>query len=155
MPSLKGTRPSKIEGRVCWREPGEPPLFYLARNADVEGLRSRCGVAPTVSARPRARTAISTISRKWRPGDRQADRSDRRHPQGRDRQRDPRIYRDVCGHGPRCSPEGVDELADWFETLAKAGKWPSAASERCLTRLIHQRLEEDHDRRETWTQELT
>jgi len=55
--------------------------------------------------------------------------------------------------------EGFDEIADWFETLAKAGKSHAGRFQKARfdlngsIRTIRRKLE--HDRRETWTQRLT
>jgi rubrerythrin len=55
--------------------------------------------------------------------------------------------------------ESFDEIADWFETLAKVGKSHAGRFQKARfdlngsIRAIRRKLE--HDRRETWTQRLT
>jgi rubrerythrin len=53
--------------------------------------------------------------------------------QGRDRRRDARIHRHVPGHGQGRAREGFDEIADWFETLAKAERSHANRSRRLST----------------------
>jgi len=55
--------------------------------------------------------------------------------------------------------EGFDKIADWFETLAQAGKAHACRFKKARfdlngsIRTMRRKLE--HDRRETWTQRLT
>ena len=125
MPSLKGTRDrAESEGRVCRREPGELPLSLFRPKADVEGFNDLAAVFRSTAERKtgRAHGHLEYLEEVGDPatgkpigptGDiLKAAIASETHE-----------YIDMYpGMARVARQEGFDEIADWFETLAKAGK---------------------------------
>jgi len=83
------------------------------------------------------------------PATGQADRSDRDNLKAAIAS-ETHEYTDVYpGMARVARQEGFDEIADWFETLAKAGKSHAGRFRKALEENWN------HNRRETWTQRLT
>ena len=100
MPPLKGSKTElNLRDALAGESQANRRHLRLAGTTDVEGLNDVAAFRSTSEERSRKR---------------QADRSDGRQPQGRDRLRDPRIRRHLHGRGSRRPPEGFAELADWF-----------------------------------------
>ena len=131
MPSLKGTRTEQnLKDAFAGESRANRCFLRLAGNADVEGLRDLAAVLRSTAERKagRAQGHLDYLQ------------------EGVDPTRDPASgkpmgsagdipeaaiasetheYIDMyAGMARVARQEGVDELADWFETLAKAGKGP-------------------------------
>jgi len=116
--------PPKLERRVRRRVASNCRYLYFAKHAALEGHPDIAGLfRDTAKARPAtAHGHLDFPQAGGRPGDRQADRqhppqSAERHPR-----RDLRVHRDVPGLRKAARNEGFEEIAEWFETLARAEK---------------------------------
>ena len=130
MPSLKGTRTEQNLKEACAGESRAiRRCLCLARNADVEGFKDLAAVFRSTAER-KTRRALGHLDYLEEGGD----------PAGNPATGKPigptgeilkaaiaselHEYSDMyAGMARVARQEGVDEMADWFETLAKAGKW--------------------------------
>ena len=138
MPSLKGTETEQnLKDAFAGESQANRRYLYFARNADVEGFKDLAAVFRSTAERKtgHAHGHLDYLEEVGDPatgkpigptGDiLKAAIASETHE-----------YTDMYpGMARVARQEGVDEIADWFETLAKAGKWRMpAASERCSTR---------------------
>ena len=127
MPSLKGTRTEQnLKDAVAGESQASRRCLCLARKAEVEGFKDFAAALRSTAERKtgRAHGHLDHLEEGGGPatgkpigptGDilKAAIASETRE------------YVDMyAGMARVARQEGVDELADWFETLAKAGKWP-------------------------------
>lgn len=120
MPSLKGTRTEQnLKDAFAGESRANRRYLHLARNADVEGLKDLAAVLRSTAERKTGR-AHGHLDYLEQAGDQatgdilEATIASETHE-----------YIDMyAGMARVARQEGVDELADWFETLAKAGRWP-------------------------------
>lgn len=122
MPSLKGTRTEQnLQDAFAGESRANRRYLYLARNADVEGLKDLAAVLRSTAER-KTRRAHGHLDYLEKLGGTpigptgevlKAAIASEFHE-----------YTDMyAGMARVARQEGVDEMADWFETLAKAGKW--------------------------------
>ena len=127
MPSLKGTRTEQnLKDAFAGESRANRGYFRLARNADVEGLKNLAAVLRSIAERKSGR-AHGHLDYLQEVGDPAIGRPI--GPAGDILKAaiasETREYVDMyAGMARVARQEGVDDLADWFETLAKAGKWP-------------------------------
>ena len=138
MPSLKGTRTEQnLKDAFAGESRANRRYLCLARNADVEGLKDLAAVFRSTAERKagRAHGHLDYLEEVGDPatgkpigptGDiLKAAIASETHE-----------YIDMyAGMARVARQEGVDELADWFETLAKAGKWPVGRFRKVLDAL--------------------
>jgi len=120
---LKDPRPTNTSRM---RLPGNPrPIAVICISQPKRMWKARtmwlpCS-APPRKARPDTRTAIWNT---WKPAATPPPTCPSEppaQPEIRDRRRDPRVHRHVSAAWSKTArAEGFDEIADWFETLAKA-----------------------------------
>ena len=123
MPSLKGTRTEQnLKNAFAGESRVNRRYLRLARNADVEGFKDIAAVLRSTAERKieHAHAHLDHLEEGGAPaigpaGDiLKAAIASEIHE-----------YIDMyAGMARVARQEGVDDLADWFETLAKAGKWP-------------------------------
>jgi rubrerythrin len=138
MPSLKGTRTEQnLKNAFAGESRANRRYLRLARNADVEGLKEFAAVFRSTAERKIGcahghleylqEVGDPAIAKPIGPaGDllKAAIASETQE------------YIDMyAGMACIARQEGVDELADWFETLAKAGKWPVGRFRKVLDAL--------------------
>ena len=142
MPSLKGTRTEQnLKGAFAGESRANRRYLYLARNADVEGLKDLAAVLRSTAERKagRARGHLDYLEEVGDPaGDPATDKPI--GPTGDILKAaiasETHEYIDMyAGMARVARQEGVDELADWFETLAKAGKSHAARFRKALDAL--------------------
>ena len=142
MPSLKGTRTEQnLKDAFAGESRANRRYLRLARNADVEGLKDLAAVLRSTAER-KAGHAHGHLDYLEEGAD----------PTGNPATGKPlgpagdilkaaiasetHEYIDMyAGMARVARQEGVDELADWFETLAKAGKWPVGRFRKVLDAL--------------------
>jgi rubrerythrin len=134
MPSLKGTRTEQnLKDAFAGESQANRRYLYLARNADVEGLKDLAAVFRSTAERKAGRAHghldyLEEVTGK--PIDPTGDILKAAIAS------EPHEYVDMyAGMARVARQEGVDELADWFETLAKAGKWPVGRFRKVLDAL--------------------
>ena len=124
-PTLKD---SKTEANLKEAFAGESQAnrryLYFAQKADVEGYPDVAALFRSVAEGETGHAFghFDFLARGRRPGDRCRRRPDRGQPQVGHRGRDLRVLGDVPGLRPTARDEGFDEIAEWFETLARAEK---------------------------------
>jgi rubrerythrin len=138
MPSLKGTRTEQnLKDAFAGESQANRRCLCLARKADVEGFNDLAAVFRS-TAEGKTRHAHghldyleevddpATVKPLGPTGDiLEAAIASETHE-----------YIDMyAGMARVAREEGVDELADWFETLAKAGKWPVGRFRKVLDAL--------------------
>ena len=120
--SLKGTKTNNLKEAFAGESQANRRYLYFAQKADVEGYNDVAAVFRSTAEGETGHcpwpSRIPRGSR--RPGDGRADRQHLGEPGGR--RRDARVHRHVPGMARTARDEGFDEIADWFETLAKAEK---------------------------------
>jgi rubrerythrin len=142
MPSLKGTRTEQnLKDAFAGESRANHRYLCLARNADVEGLKDLAAVLRSTAERKTGR-AQGHLDYLEEVGDPAADPATGKPlgPTGDMLKAaiasETREYIDMyAGMARVARQEGVDELADWFETLAKAGKWPVGRFRKVLDAL--------------------
>jgi rubrerythrin len=138
MPSLKGTRTEQnLKDAFAGESRAKRRYLCLARKADVEGFKDLAAVLRWTAGRKTGHAhghldhleegSDPVIGKPIGPaGDivKATIASETRE------------YIDMyAGMARVARQEGVDELADWFETLAKAGKWPVGRFRKVLDAL--------------------
>ena len=142
MPSLKGTRTEqKLKNAFAGESRANRRYLCLARNADVEGLGDLAAVLRSTAERKagRAHGHLDYLEEVAVPAGGPATGQ----PIGLTGDilkaaiaSETHEYVDMyAGMARVARQEGVDELADWFETLAKAGKWPVGRFRKVLDAL--------------------
>jgi rubrerythrin len=138
MPSLKGTRTEQnLKDAFAGESQANRRYLYLARNADVEGLKDLAAVLRSTAERKagRAHGHLDYLEEVGDPatgkpigltGDNlKAAIASETHE-----------YTDMFpGMARAARQEGFDEIADWFETLAKAGKSHTGRFQKALDAL--------------------
>ena len=125
MPSLKGTRTEQnLKDAFAGESRANRRYLYLARNADVEGLKDLAGVLRSTAARKAGR-AHGHLDYLEEVGDPATGKPI--GPAGDILEAaiasETREHTDMYPDMARVArQEGFDAIADWFETLAKAGK---------------------------------
>ena len=135
-PNLKA---SKTEGNLKAAFAGESQAnrryLYFAQKADVEGYNDVAAVFRSTAEGEtgHAHGHLEFLEVVRRSGDRPADRRHRQQPR-RPRSRARRTNTPTCIRAwPRTArEEGFDEIADWFETLAKAEKSHAGRFQKAL-----------------------
>jgi len=112
----------------------QPPLFSTSRRRPTSKARTTSPryFRSTAEGETGHATATWSHGRSRRPGHRPADRPHRLQTEGRHRRRNSRIHRHVPGMARTARDEGFEEIADWFETLAKAEKSHAGRFQRAL-----------------------
>jgi rubrerythrin len=142
MPSLKGTRTEQnLTNAFAGESQANRRYLCLARNADVEGLKDLAAVLRSTAER-KAGHAHGHLDYLEEGGDPTGDPATGKPlgPAGDILKAaiasETREYIDMyAGMARVARQEGVDELADWFETLAKAAKWPVGRFRKVLDAL--------------------
>ena len=138
MAQLKGTKTHEnLKEAFAGESQANRRYLYFARAGRHRGLPGRRRAVPRHRRgrdRPRPRPPRLPEAGR-RPGDRQADRRDRQEPRRRRRRRDLRVHRDVPGHAKTARDEGFADVAEWFETLAKAEKSHAGRFQKALDEL--------------------
>ena len=125
MPALKD---SKTEANLKEAFAGESQAnrryLYFAQKADVEGYPDVAALFRSVAEGETGHAFghFDFLREIGRPGDGCRRRPHRGQPQVRHRGGDLRVLRDVPRLRPTARDEGFDEIAEWFETLARAEK---------------------------------
>jgi rubrerythrin len=138
MPSLKGTRTEQNLRHAFAGESQANRLYLcLARKADVEGFKD-LAAAFRSTAEGKTRHAHGHLEYLDEAGDPATGKPI--GPTGDILKAaiasETHEYIDMyAGMARVAREEGVDELADWFETLAKAGKWPVGRFRKVLDAL--------------------
>jgi hypothetical protein len=141
--------PSAPQGRLRGRVAGEPPLPVLRQGGRRGGPPGRRGPVQGHGGRrdrPRARPPRLPQAG-GRPGDGPADRQHREEPQVAVAGETHEYETMYPGMAKDARAEGFDDIAEWFETLAKAEKSHAGASRRRSTASTSDR----HARRRAWT----
>ena len=138
MPSLRGTvTEQNLKNAFAWESQANPRYLYFAQKADAEGFND---VAAVFRSTAESKTGHA-----------------HRHLEYLEEARDPAIgkpigptrdnlkaaitgetheYVDIyAGVARAARQEGFDEIADWFETLAKAGKLHAGRLQKALDAL--------------------
>src|ERR1700716_1014925 len=138
MPSLKGTQTEQYL-KDAFAGESQANLRYLcfARKADVEGFNDLAAVFRS-TAEGKTRHAHGHLEYPEEVGDPATGKPI--GPTGDSLKAaiasEIHEYVDMyAGMARVARQEGVDELADWFETLAKAGKWPVGRFRKVLDAL--------------------
>jgi rubrerythrin len=142
MPSLKGTRTEQnLTNAFAGESRANRRYLCLARNADVEGLKDLAAVLRSTAER-KAGHAHGHLDYLEEEADPTGDPATGKPlgPAGDILKAaiasETREYIDMyAGMARVARQEGVDELADWFETLAKAAKWPVGRFRKVLDAL--------------------
>jgi rubrerythrin len=142
MPSLKGTRTEQnLKDAFAGESRANRRYLCLARNADVEGLKDLAAVLRWTAERKigRAQGHLDYLEEVGDPAGNPATGKPL-GPTGDILEAaiasETHEYIDMyAGMARVARQEGVDELADWFETLAKAGKWPVGRFRKVLDAL--------------------
>jgi rubrerythrin len=142
MPSLKGTRTEQnLKDAFAGESQANRRYLCLARNADVEGLKDLAAVLRSTAERKTGR-AQGHLDYLEEVGDPAGDPATGKPigPAGDILKAaiasETQEYIDMyAGMARVARQEGVDGLADWFETLAKAGKWPVGRFRKVLDAL--------------------
>jgi len=142
MPSLKGTRTEQnLTNAFAGESRANRRYLCLARNADVEGLEDLAAVLRSTAER-KAGHAHGHLDYLEEGADPTGDPATGKPlgPAGDILKAaiasETREYIDMyAGMARVARQEGVDDLADWFETLAKAAKWPVGRFRKVLDAL--------------------
>jgi len=142
MPSLKGTRTEQnLTNAFAGESRANRRYLCLARNADVEGLKDLAAVLRSTAER-KAGHAHGHLDYLEEGADPTGDPATGKPlgPAGDILKAaiasETREYIDMyAGMARVARQEGVDDLADWFETLAKAAKWPVGRFRKVLDAL--------------------
>jgi len=137
MPSLKGTETEQNLKNVFAGEiQAIRRYLYFAQKAEVGPQRRRRRVPLDCRGRDWPCSRASRISRgSGRPGDRQADGLTGDNLKAAIAS-ETHEYTDMYpGMARAARQEGFDEIADWFETLAKAGKSHTGRFQKALDAL--------------------
>ncbi|GEP53883.1 rubrerythrin family protein [Reyranella soli] len=142
MPSLKGTRTEQnLKDAFAGESRANRRYLCLARNADIEGLKDLAAVLRWTAERKTGR-AQGHLDYLEKVRDAAGDPATGTPigPAGDILEAaiasETHEYIDMyAGMARVAREEGVDDLADWFETLAKAGKWPVDRFRRVLDAL--------------------
>jgi rubrerythrin len=135
MPSLKGTETEQnLMESFAGESQGEPPLFYFAQKADVEGFNDVAAVFRS-TAEGETGHARGHLEYLEEVGDPATGKSI--GPTGDNLKAaiasETHEYTDVYpGMARVARQEGFDEIADWFKTLAKAGKSHAGRFQKAL-----------------------
>jgi rubrerythrin len=137
MPSLKGTETEQnLKNAFASEIQAIRRYLYFAQKAEVEGHNDVVAVFRS-TAEGETGHAHGHLEYLEEVGDPATSKAigDRRQPQGRDRQRDHEYTDMFPGMARAARQEGFDEIADWFETLAKAGKSHTGRFQKALDAL--------------------
>jgi rubrerythrin len=135
MPSLKGTRTEQnLKDAFAGESRANRRYLYLARNADVEGLKDLAAVFRSTAERKAGR-AHGHLDYLEEVGDPATGKPI--GPTGDNLKAaiasETHEYTDMYpGMARAARQEGFDEIADWFETLAKAGKSHAGRFQKAL-----------------------
>jgi rubrerythrin len=138
MPSLKGTETEQnLKDAFAGESQANCRYLYFAQKADVEGLNDVAAVFRS-TAEGETGHAHGHLEYLEEVGDPATGKPI--GPAGDILKAaiasETREYIDMyAGMARVARQEGVDELADWFETLAKAGKWPVGRFRKVLDAL--------------------
>ena len=138
MPSLKGTRTEQnLKHAFAGESRANRRYLCLARNADVEGFKDLAAVFRSTAERKTGR-AHGHLDYLEEVGDPATGKP--LGPAGDILKAaiasETREYTDIYpGLARAARQEGLDETADWFETLAKAGTWPVGRFRKVLDAL--------------------
>ena len=134
MANLKGSKTEdNLKAAFAGESQANRRYLYFAQKADVEATTTSrpCSARPP-RARRATRTAISSSSRWRRSGDRPADRRDPNNLKAAIAG-ETHEYTDMYpGMARTAREEGFGEIADWFETLAKAEKTHAGRFQKAL-----------------------
>ena len=137
MASLKGSKTEEnLKAAFAGESQANRRYLYFAQKADVEGYNESppCSARPP-KARPATPTATSNTSKRWAtrpPACRSAHRANLKAAIAGETHE----YTDMYpGMAHTARDEGFDEIADWFETLAKAEKSHAGRFQRALDTL--------------------
>jgi rubrerythrin len=138
MPSLKGTRTEQnLKDAFAGESQANRRYLCLARKADIEGFNDLAAVFRS-TAEGKTRHAHGHLDYLEEVGNPATGKP--LGPTGDILEAaiasETHEYIDMyAGMARVAREEGVDELADWFETLAKAGKWPVGRFRKVLDAL--------------------
>ena len=123
--ALKGTKTHEnLKTAFAGESQANRRYLYFARRADIEGYPDVGGLFRDTSEAETGHAFghLDFLKEVGDPVTGRADRIDREEPQVGHRGRDLRVHRDVPRLRQEARDEGFDEIAEWFETLAKAEK---------------------------------
>ncbi len=136
MPSLRGTvTEQNLKNAFAWESQANPRYLYFAQKADAEGFNDVAAVFRS--------TAESKTGHAHRHLEYLEEVHDPDKPVGSTRDNlkaaiagETHEYVDIYpGMARAARQEGFDEIADWFETLAKAGKSHAGRVQKALDAL--------------------
>ena len=136
---LKGSKTEQnLKDAFAGESQANRRYLYFANKADVEGQND---VAMLFRSTAEGETGhahghLEFLEAVGDPGHRPADRQQPPEPEGRRGRRNARVHRHVPGHGQEARDEGFDEIADWFETLAKAERSHANRYQKALDALV-------------------
>ena len=138
MPVLKGTKTAEnLKDAFAGESQANRRYLYFAQKADVEGYNDVSAVFRSTAEGEtgHAHGHLEYLEEVGDPATGEPIGDTDAEPEGVHRRRDPRIHRHVSGHGQDRPQEGFDEIADWFETLAKAEKSHAGRFQKALDTL--------------------
>ena len=137
MPSLKGTETEQnLKNAFAGEIQAIRRYLYFAQKAEVEGLNDVAAVFRSTAEGEtgHAHGHLEYVEEVGDPATGKPIGLTGDNLKAAIRQRDPRIHRHE-GMVRAARQEGFDEIADWFETLAKAGKSHTGRFQKALDAL--------------------
>ena len=125
MPSLRGTvTEQNLKNAFAWESQANPGYLYFARKADAEGFNDTAAVfrATAESKTGHAHRHLEYLEEVRDPATGKPIGSTRDNLKAAIAGETHKYVDIYPGMARAARQEGFDEIADWFETLAKAGK---------------------------------
>jgi len=138
MPSLRGTvTEQNLKNAFAWESQANPRYLYFAQKADAEGFNDVAAVfrSAAESKTGNAHRHLEYLEEVRDPGTGKPigpTRDNLKATIAGETHEDVDIY---PGMARAARQEGFDEIADWFETLAKAGKSHASRFQKALDAL--------------------
>jgi len=138
MPSLRGTvTEQNLKNAFAWESQANPRYLYFAQKADAEGFNDVAAVfrSAAESKTGNAHRHLEYLEEVRDPGTGKPIGPTRDNLKAAivgETHEDVDIY---PGMARAARQEGFDEIADWFETLAKAGKSHASRFQKALDAL--------------------
>jgi len=139
MPSLRGTvTEQNLKNAFAWESQANPGYLYFARKADAEGFNDTAAVfrATAESKTGHAHRHLEYLEEVRDPATGKPIGSTRDNLKAAIAGETHKYVDIYPGMARAARQEGFDEIADWFETLAKAGKSHAGRFRKALDALL-------------------
>ena len=139
MPSLRGTvTEQNLKNAFAWESQANPGYLYFAQKADAEGFNDTAAVfrSTAESKTGHAHRHLEYLEEVRDPATGKSIGSTRDNLKAAIAGETHKYVDIYPGMARAARQEGFDEIADWFETLAKAGKSHAGRFRKALDALL-------------------